>query len=378
MSAETMAFEAGQRVGDYEVVRVLGTGGLGEVYEVRHAISQRAEAMKVLLPDQRAADQMGERFRREIQMLGALSHPNIASLHNAFYFDGQLIMIMELVSGETLRSKSIRTLLSIPQVLRYARQILSALEYAHQRNVVHRDIKPSNIMITEEDEVKLLDFGIAITDRSAELTAPGFLVGSISYMSPEQISGDKATTRSDIYAVGVTLYEVLTGRLPVVGSSNFAIMRSHLTEQPVAPVELNPRLPAVLSNAVLKALEKKPEDRFTSAKEFLMALNALSASETEEIYSMPTTMLAVQASATPRPQPSGANQASKSVSASAPQNFPLGDITKKLAIYIGPIASVLVRKLAANCTDIDQLYKEAATHIASEADRQRFLQSRRS
>ncbi len=373
-----MAFEAGQRVGDYEVVRVLGTGGLGEVYEVRHAISQRAEAMKVLLPDQRAADQMGERFRREIQMLGALSHPNIASLHNAFYFDGQLIMIMELVSGETLRSKSIRTLLSIPQILRYARQILSALEYAHQRNVVHRDIKPSNIMITEEDEVKLLDFGIAITDRSAELTAPGFLVGSISYMSPEQISGDKATTRSDIYAVGVTLYEVLTGRLPVVGTSNFAIMRSHLTEQPVAPVELNPRLPAVLSNAVLKALEKKPEDRFASAREFLMALNALSASETEEVYSMPTSMLPVQASATPRPQQSGASQASKSVSASAPQNIPLGDITKKLAVYIGPIASVLVRKLAANCTDIDQLYKEAATHIASEADRQRFLQSKRS
>ena len=110
-----MAFEAGQRVGDYEVVRVLGTGGLGEVYEVRHAISQRAEAMKVLLPDQRAAAEMGERFRREIQMLGALSHPHIASLHNAFYHDGQLIMVMELVSGETLRAKSTRTLLSVPR-----------------------------------------------------------------------------------------------------------------------------------------------------------------------------------------------------------------------------------------------------------------------
>ncbi|MGA7312537.1 MAG: protein kinase, partial [Silvibacterium sp.] len=109
-----MAFETGQRVGDYEVVRVLGTGGLGQVYEVRHAISQRAEAMKVLLPDQRAAAEMGERFRREIQMLGALSHPNIASLHNAFYHDGQLIMVMELVSGETLRAKSTRTLLSVP------------------------------------------------------------------------------------------------------------------------------------------------------------------------------------------------------------------------------------------------------------------------
>jgi len=371
-----MAFEAGQRVGDYEVVRVLGTGGLGEVYEVRHAISQRAEAMKVLLPDQRATDQMGERFRREIQMLGALSHPNIAALHNAFYHDGQLIMIMELVSGETLRSKSVRTLLSIPQVLRYARQILSALEYAHHRNVVHRDIKPSNIMITAEDEVKLLDFGIAITDRSAELTAPGFLVGSISYMSPEQISGDKATVRSDIYAVGVTLYEVLTGRLPVSGTSNFSIMRSHLTEQPPAPVELNPRLPAALSNAVLRALEKKPEDRFSSAQEFLMSLNSLSEPGIEDIYSLPTSLLPVPAG--PTPHQSAASHASKSVSASGPQNFPLGDITKKLAIYIGPIASVLVRKLAANCTDIDQLYKEAATHIASEADRQRFLQSRRS
>jgi len=373
-----MAFEAGQRVGDYEVVRVLGTGGLGEVYEVKHAISQRAEAMKVLLPDQRATAEMGERFRREIQMLGALSHPNIAALHNAFYYDGQLIMVMELVTGETLRSKSVRTLLSVPQILRYARQILSALEYAHHRNVVHRDIKPSNIMVTtEDDEVKLLDFGIAITDRSSELTAPGFLVGSISYMSPEQISGDKATMRSDIYAVGVTLYEVLTGRLPVGGTSNFAIMRSHLTEQPVAPVELNPRLPAGLSNAVLKALEKKPEDRFTSAQEFLAALNAVAGSGIEDIYSLPTTMVPVHGGSTPRPQPSS-SQPAKSVSASTPQNFPLGDITKKLAVYIGPIASVLVRKLAANCTDIDQLYKEAATHIASEADRRRFLQSKRS
>jgi serine/threonine protein kinase len=373
-----MAFEAGQRVGDYQVVGVLGTGGLGEVYEVRHAISQRAEAMKVLLPDQRATAEMGERFRREIQMLGALSHPHIASLHNALYYDGQLIMIMELVAGETLRSKSVRTLLSVPQILRYARQILSALEYAHHRNVVHRDIKPSNIMITaEDDEVKLLDFGIAITDRSSDLTAPGFLVGSISYMSPEQISGDKATVRSDIYAVGVTLYEVLTGRLPVVGTSNFSIMRSHLTEQPIAPVELNPRLPVGLSNAVLRALEKKPEDRFASAHEFLAALNAVSGSGIDDIYSLPTTtMLPVQGSATPRPQQSSSSQPARPVSVSA-QNLPLGDITKRLAVYIGPIASVLVRKLASSCTDIDQLYKEAATHIASEADRQRFLQSKR-
>ncbi|HEX3469705.1 MAG TPA: serine/threonine-protein kinase [Silvibacterium sp.] len=369
-----MAFEAGQRVGDYEVVRVLGTGGLGEVYEVRHAISQRAEAMKVLLPDQRAAAEMGERFRREIQMLGALSHPNIASLHNAFYHDGQLIMVMELVSGETLRAKSTRTLLSVPNVLRYARQILSALDYAHARSVVHRDIKPTNIMITAEDEIKLLDFGIAISDRSSDLTAPGFIVGSISYMSPEQISGDKATVRSDLYAVGVTLYEVFTGRLPVGGTSNFEIMRAHLVDKPEAPNVLNPRLPAALSNAILKALEKKPEDRFASAQDFLAALSAIPAVGMDDIYSLATTQLRIPGSSGQRSQPDISSQPLKS----SPQNLPVGDITKKLAVYIGPIASVLVRKLAANCSDLDQLYKEAATHIPSEADRQRFLQSKRS
>ena len=368
-----MPFEAGQRVGDYEIVRVLGTGGLGEVYEVRHAISQRAEAMKALLPDQRTGAEIGERFRREIQMLGALNHPHIASLHNAFYHEGQLMMVMELVSGETLRAKSVRTVLSVAQILRYARQILSALDYAHHRGVVHRDIKPSNIMITTDDEVKLLDFGIAISDRSADLTAPGFVVGSISYMSPEQISGDKATVRSDIYAVGVTLYEVFTGKLPVGGTSNFAIMRAHLTEQPLAPVELNPRLPAALSSAVLKALEKKPEDRFASALEFLSALNAVSNTGVEDVYSMPTSMLPVRGSSDEKAQKSGGQ-----TPVSSAQQFPIGDISKKLAVYIGPIASILVRKLAAQCTDLNQLYKEAAAHIPAEADRQRFLQSKRS
>jgi serine/threonine protein kinase len=370
-----MAFEAGQQVGDYEVVRVLGTGGLGEVYEVRHAISQRAEAMKILLPDQRATAEMGERFRREIQMLGALSHPHIASLHNAFYYDGQLIMVMELVSGETLRARSTRTLLSVPHVLQYARQILSALDYAHTRGVVHRDIKPSNIMITAEDEIKLLDFGIAITDRSSDLTAPGFIVGSISYMSPEQIAGDKATVRSDIYAVGVTLYEILTGRLPVSGASNFEIMRAHLTERPAGPDSLNPRLPATLSNAILKALEKKSEDRFATAHEFLAALSAIPSAEMNNVYSLATTQVRVPGSSDQRIQSGSSGSQSSN---SAPPNFALGDISKKLAVYIGPIASVLVRKLAPNCSDLDQLYKEAATHIPSEADRQRFLQSKRS
>jgi eukaryotic-like serine/threonine-protein kinase len=364
-----MAFEAGQQVGEYQVVRILGRGGLGEVYEVRHAISQRAEAMKVLLPDQRAASEIGERFRREIQLLGALSHPHIASLHNAFYHDGQLIMVMELVSGETLRDKSLRMAMPVAQALRYTREILSALEYAHARGVVHRDIKPTNIMITAEDQVKLLDFGIAITERSAHLTAPGFMIGSVYYMSPEQMAGDKATPRSDIYSVGLTLYEILTGRLPTAGKSNFELMRARLNESPVAPVSLNPLLPVALSDVVLRALERDPADRFASAQEFLSALSQVRDTGVNEVLSVAATAL----------HPAGSSGVgSQQKSGTPPGSFPLDDVSKKLAIYIGPIATVVVKKLATKCTSLDELYKEAATHITSETDRQRFLQSRRS
>jgi serine/threonine protein kinase len=369
-----MGFEVGQQIGDYEVVRTLGAGGLGQVYEVRHAISQRSEAMKILLPSQIATAELAERFRREIQLLGGLSHAHIASLHNAFYFEGQLIMIMELVSGETLRVRSSRMRMPVTEVLRYARQILSALDYAHSRSVVHRDIKPSNIMITDENQVKLVDFGIAISDRSAELTAPGFMMGSVNYMSPEQIAGDKATMQSDIYSVGVTLYEILTGWLPVRGNSNVEIMRSHLNDRPAAPIELNPRLPLTLSNTLMKALEKAPADRFATAQAFLFALDTIPATGIREVFSAEATALHVPSGSS---QPKSQSQATQQKSGSQISQFPLDDVSKKLAVYIGPIASVVVRKLAAKCTDLDQLYKEAATHIASDTDKQKFLQSKR-
>jgi serine/threonine-protein kinase len=193
------------------------------------------------------------------------------------------------------------------------------------------------------------------------------MVGSVNYMAPEQISGDKATTRSDIYSVGVTLYEILTGKLPVSGTNNFEIMRSHLNDRATPPVELNPQLPLALSNAILKSLEKNPEERFASAHDFLAALNAVSVTAMGEALSVATTAFHVSGSSAQRQQKSGSQAA----------QFPLDDVSKKLAVYIGPIASIVVRKLAAKCSDLDQLYKEAATQIASEADRQKFLQSKR-
>jgi len=338
--------------------------------------------MKILLPGQIATPELAERFRREIQLLGALNHPHIAGLHNAFYADGQLIMIMELVNGETLRARSARMRMPVPEIIGYARQILSALDYAHSRGVVHRDIKPSNIMITAENEIKLVDFGIAISEHSAELTAPGFMLGSVNYMSPEQIAGDKATLRSDIYSVGVTLYEILTGWLPVKGSNNLEIMRSHLNDRPTAPSQLNPRLPVELSNLLLKALEKTPEDRFASAQNFLAALDLVPATAMREAFSVETTALHIPSGspiggAQPAPQRANASPSQQEKSVSQVAQFPLDDISRKLAVYIGPIAGVVVRKLAPKCTNLNQLYQEAATHISSEKDRQKFLQSKR-
>src|SRR5579863_8384499 len=199
-----MAFQPGQRIGDYEVMAKLGAGGLGVVYEVVHLISQRREAMKILLPDQ-GSPEMVERFRREVQTLATLNHVHIAQLHTAFYYENQLAMIMELIHGETLRDLRARTTITLPQALEYASQILNALTYAHHLGVVHRDIKPSNIMITEGGFVKLLDFGIALTGHGSDLTRAGYLLGSLNYMSPEQIGGAKAGPRSDLYSVGVTL-----------------------------------------------------------------------------------------------------------------------------------------------------------------------------
>jgi serine/threonine protein kinase len=399
-----MAFEPGQRIGDYEVVAKLGAGGLGVVYEVQHLISQRREAMKILLPDQ-GTPEMVERFRREVQTLATLNHVHIAQLHTAFYFENQLAMIMELIHGETLRDLRARTAITLPQALEYIAQTLNALAYAHRLGVVHRDIKPSNIMITDGGFVKLLDFGIALTGHGTELTRAGYLLGSLNYMSPEQIGGSKATVRSDIYSVGVTLYEMLTGTLPITGANNYEIMMAHINQVPVAPEKVAPQVPSVISDAVMRALAKDPAQRFATAEEFLHALRLTPAtSEEGHTYAAPLPFpptasmrspisaaphtpapIAADAANTPLPSraPSGSGQfatqrvQSKSGSSSGLQNLSLEDISRKLAVYIGPVAKFVIKKLAAQSEDLDFIYREAAKQIPSDTDRASFLKARR-
>jgi eukaryotic-like serine/threonine-protein kinase len=260
-------------MGDYEILEVLGSGGMGRVYRVRNVITDRVEAMKVLLPDLEGQEEVAARFLREIKLLAALNHPNIASLHTALTIDNQLVMIMEYVEGKTLSSKLADGPIPVGDAVTYIDQVLNALSYAHQLHVIHRDIKPANMMVTRDGTVKLMDFGIARTgSEPAKLTAPGTTLGSINYMSPEQVRGAAIDERSDLYSVGISLYEMVTGEKPFHGDSNFSIMSAHIQQTPRPPVELQPSLPTGLNEIILTSIAKSPADRFQSADAFRNAL----------------------------------------------------------------------------------------------------------
>lgn len=272
-----MPFEVGQIASDYEILGVLGTGGMGRVYRVRNVISNRIEAMKVLLTDLAAEAELGERFSGEIKTLGRLDHPNIARLHTAFKIDNQLVMIMEFVEGFTLAARAKEGPIPLNEVLSYVTQMLAALSYAHQNGVIHRDIKPSNVMVTPHGIVKLMDFGIAKSNSEPLLTRPGTTMGSMLYMSPEQVRGATVDARSDLYSVGVVLYEITSGHRPFEAENTYAILEAQLNAVPKAPIELNPALPPALNDIIMTALSKEPGHRFQSAEAFRKALETVRA-----------------------------------------------------------------------------------------------------
>ena len=268
-----MNFEVGSTIGDYQVIGILGAGGMGKVYKVRNTISDRVEAMKVLLPDLANEPDLADRFLREIKVQASLEHPNIAALHTAVRVDNQLLMLMEFVEGETLEQKLREGPIPTAQAVDYIRQMLAALEYAHGRGVIHRDIKPANMMLTPEGVVKLMDFGIAKAATDRRLTMTGTTMGSLYYMSPEQIEGTAGLdARSDLYSMGVSLYELVTGKRPFDGDSQFAIMSAHLQKTPVPPIQLDPSLPPLLNDVILMSVLKDPNARFQSAAAFRNAL----------------------------------------------------------------------------------------------------------
>jgi serine/threonine protein kinase len=271
-----MSLEIGNRIGDYEIVAALGAGGMGKVFKVRNVISDRVEAMKVLLPDLEHEPDLADRFMREIKVQASLQHPNIAALHTALRVDNQLLMLMELVEGVTLEQRLQQGPVPLRDGVDYISQVLGALGYAHEHGVIHRDIKPANMMLTPNGTVKLMDFGIAKAAADRKLTMTGTTMGSLYYMSPEQIKGmSTLDARSDLYSVGVSLYEIVTGKKPFDGDSQFAIMAAHLEKTPVPPITLDTNLPQVLNDAILMSIAKDPEQRFQSAQAFGAALGSV-------------------------------------------------------------------------------------------------------
>jgi serine/threonine protein kinase len=364
-----MIFGAGDRIGDYEVLAPLGAGGMGSVYKVRHAISQRTEALKVILPNASAAPEMAERFLREIRLLASLEHPHIASLHNAFRIHDELVMVMEFVEGVSLRDKLRSPGITLGQALEYAAQVLEALAYAHAHGVIHRDIKPSNVMIASHGVVKLLDFGLAASlnpgatpgspagCEETELTQPGTMLGSPFYISPEQARGERADARSDAYSTGAMLYEMVAGRPPfdVAGTGGaYAIIAAHLHQTPQSPAEVNPQVPPELARIILKALAKNAAERFASAEEFLAALDAIRLNQTATV--------AVQSAAPAR-----------RAEASVHSDADLERVSKDLATFIGPIAQILVRRAAPESRTLSDLYQTLAQEISSVSKREQFL-----
>jgi len=267
-----------KRKGDYEILGVLGTGGMGKVYKVRNVLSDRIEAMKVLLPNLADQKELADRFLREIKVLASLNHSNIAVLQTALMIDNQLVMIMEYVEGTTLAARLEQETISWRDALNYMDQVLAALSYAHKQNVIHRDIKPANMMLTPSGAIKLMDFGIARSGNDPGLTVTGTTVGSLAYMSPEQVNCEPIDARSDLYSVGVSLYEMVTGQRPFKGDSNFSIMQAQLQQAPRPPIEVQADLPESLNQIILMALSKEPVQRFQSADAFRNALKSVATS----------------------------------------------------------------------------------------------------
>lgn len=336
-----MALEVGQHVGDYEIIALLGAGGMGRVYKVRNIISQREEAMKVLLPDFASEPELAARFMAEIRTLAGLEHPNIAQLRTAFQFENQFVMIMEYVEGTTLDKQAGQAGVPLDQVLDYSMQALSALSYAHGHGVTHRDIKPVNIMVTSHGLVKLMDFGIAKSANDLQLTRPGTTMGSVYYMCPEQVRGETVDARSDIYSFGVTLYEMLTGRKPFQADTSFSVLNAQLNDAPMPPAQVNPALSPELNNIVLRALEKQPADRFQTADEFRNALKALREPQAVQPAPQPVPQFA--------PQPVQPSQGFAPVPVAADAAAPATGRSHR-GLWIGLGAVVAILALAAMAT----------------------------
>lgn len=258
----------------YEIISQTGVGGMATVYTARDNVLNRKVAIKVLKDEFTTDEEFVKRFNSEAQAAASLSHPNIVSIYDVGNEDGIYYIVMELVRGKTL--KQIITeegALPWKWSVNIAMQIASALETAHKNNIVHRDIKPHNIIITEDGVAKVTDFGIAKAVSNSTITAFGTTIGSVHYFSPEQAKGGYTDAKSDIYSLGVVMYEMLTGRVPFDSDTSVSVALKHMQEPPVPPMEINDNIPQAVNDIILKAMEKEPMARYQTATAMMRDLS---------------------------------------------------------------------------------------------------------
>jgi serine/threonine-protein kinase len=403
-----MAIQLGDVLGDYQVTGVLGRGGMGKVYRVRSLLTDREEAMKVLLPDFDENPELEDRFLREIKVHARLQHPNIASLRTAVRFGERLLMLMELIEGASLADRLREGPLSVHTSIDCMAQVLSALAYAHAAGVIHRDIKPANILLDNDGiTVKLTDFGIARSSDATRLTSTGHAVGTLAYMSPEQVRADAVDARSDLYSVGLTLYEMVTGSPAIKGDTAHSLMNAQLSVMPAEPTVVNPTVPRWMSMVIMRALAKDPDQRFQSAAAFK---EALTEDHTREVTPLrrpiPAQPVAAPPASTGAPPLTGPGVMTpgvttpgfmtpavttpgvttpgmtSAVTGSAPPSAfdraTLDRLTQALAPHLGPIAKVLVTRAARRAQNLHDLQEALAAEITAPEERRRFLARARS
>ncbi|HSB08167.1 MAG TPA: serine/threonine-protein kinase [Blastocatellia bacterium] len=259
----------GSVVGNYKIVDKIGEGGMGAVFKGIDLMLEREVAIKMLRPELARQPNVVERFRTEAVTLAKLNHPNVATLHSFFRQGDDFFMVMEFVRGETL-DDIIRKQGAMPcdRAVQLFCMALEGIDHAHKMGIVHRDIKPANMMLTDTGSIKVMDFGIARVLGTDRLTKAGHLIGTVEYMSPEQVRGEETDARSDIYSLGILLYEMLTGRVPFNSTSEYELMRCQIEDAPTPPRALAPHIPLPVEQAIMRSLAKKRDARYQSAGEF--------------------------------------------------------------------------------------------------------------
>ena len=259
----------GSVVGNYKIIDKIGEGGMGAVFKGVDLMLEREVAIKMLRPELARQPNIVERFRTEAVTLAKLNHSNVATLHSFFRQGDDFFMVMEFVRGKTLEDViRMQGAMQCERAIELFCMALEGIDHAHKMGIVHRDIKPANMMLTETGSIKVMDFGIARVLGTDRLTKAGHLIGTVEYMSPEQVRGEETDARSDIYSLGILLYEMLTGRVPFNSTSEYELMRCQIEDAPTPPRAHAPHVPLLVEQAIMRSLAKKRDARYQSANEF--------------------------------------------------------------------------------------------------------------